>query len=380
MYNTGLRKVFKALKLALEEIISSQKEYRKITNESMQYLIQEIHKIQKDNTNLNEKITKMYDKLSSINDEYEKQTILIIKKHIQSEIEDFHNKINDKIERMACDLQNSVIKNTSEDVYKKIPQYLEKEVGMPTKKNIYEDFNKKLISENIDSKVTLNHNEDVKQPENLNHNDTNIENPISIDGYAKKNIEHDTGRVIKKIDTNAIRRRILDAIEEKNSRKLNPRNEVNMLKNLSNDNEDMKTEENDFKDSVNNIISKVKFGLYKLPCFFDGENIFGIYNADHGKAIMQSGMNEELMLSSPRYLEKIHIWPECENLPSNKADILITKTDECVIHYPNNGVINSKTAVLQICSCCLDGVYKDRHISKNMSQFIDDFLTSKILY
>jgi hypothetical protein len=97
-------------------------------------------------------------------------------------------------------------------------------------------------------------------------------------------------------------------------------------------------------------IIDIKLGAYKLPCFFDGENIFGVYD----KQIARD----------------VHISPKCNYLPKDN----IEKT------YHENIIVNGNNVNLSICRQCLSNLYGSSTIEKSISEFSSDFLSGEIKF
>lgn len=97
-------------------------------------------------------------------------------------------------------------------------------------------------------------------------------------------------------------------------------------------------------------IIDIKLGAYKLPCFFDGENIFGVYD----KQIARD----------------VHISPKCNYLPRDNVE----KT------YHENIIVNGNNVKLSICRQCLTNLYGSSTIEKSISEFSSDFLSGEIKF
>ncbi|QED23900.1 coiled-coil domain-containing protein [Candidatus Deianiraea vastatrix] len=281
---------------------------------------------------------------------------------INEELKSFKIKLEEALDKMIADSRGFMIKSIKKEIFDEINERLDKDVEFVVKKHIHQDFENRNYQKPQNIERISESNLQQNKTESLDNIAKNIKNNILAHTNSNAQNQDLNGGVIKKIDTEEIRKKILDAIERKND-KINNSLDVEKSKQPTT--------------AIEIILSEVKLGLYKLPCFFDGENIFGIYNADHNKNLLQAGMNDNLMIASPAYLEKIHINPFCADI-SEKGDMIATKTNECKIYYTKNGNVISTTAHLNICRHCLKAIYHKDDIEKTVQQFIEDFLAGTI--
>lgn len=187
-------------------------------------------------------------------------------------------------------------------------------------------------------------------------NDFRIQKPIN-----NKATDIQTEKKIVNIDTNAIQARIKDAIQSASK--------------VSNANNSTVNVQN----KVKQIIQEAHIGLYALPCFFDGDRIFGIFCDEHTDNLHLAGSEME-MLANSKYLNKIHISPKCDDIAINdNFDMIYPDNDQmCNIRYNGSDGKVTKRIRVEICEKCSSKIYESKPEKVTLEKFTRDFLAGKI--
>lgn len=425
------RQMLEILKQSIQQMLKKQENYNACVNDVIAKLKNKVEDQEKMLFNLNKVNADMQNDLQRFQEsvgnitENAKNSVRDMLENMKNEMiastmENVKTVINQTMESAKNYMTNQV----SDNIHKKIQLSLPDTVENLVRKAMYDEYYKRgLVKKESNEKYNANNviidnknaNNSYVDLSNGNIEQKNIitvkeQGSVMNNEYGEKNnfnTEENSrsfgnGGVITKIDTNQILKRIMEAVENK-KKKLGDVQAVKTSENQTfnqmptyQDNVAIQAEvneeiENRFEkcnniqnvtniilQNVQSIILQSKLGAYTLPCFFDGEKIFGIYNPDHHAQIIMAGMSEEIMTSSPSYLQKIHIYPDCKHLSSLPNNAIATTKSECEIHYTKNAKIVTIMVNLPLCECCLHGIYKDYDISKSFEEFVDDFISGKI--
>ncbi len=379
--------VMTVLKQLLEQILQKQEIYYKNNRKIISDFISQQEKMESQIRSMAEEITKLQEDVVVYKAKFDSQEV-----NVRKFSENTTQKVfNEWIENCKQDIKESIFLDTKtliKDTLESAKNYMTNQVSANVSKQI-----KKEIQDDVKAMVRQS-----MYDEYLKRGITSPKKPIPQEAQVKSEKQSDIyiklpetqeiadsqqGNIITKIDTNAIRKRILEAVENKN--KIIAERKAGMLGGKENSTHECNNYSpvdeisiTEASQSVKNIITQSKLGIYKLPCFFDGEKIFGIYNPDHHTQIIHAGMNEDIMVESPAYLQKIHIWPNCEHIAALPNNSLATTTNECEIHYTKGGKIHTLHTDLPVCECCLVGVYRESNCNKTLEEFITDFMDGKV--
>lgn len=358
------------ISLSVKQIESRMLENEKLNLETsrkiddIESMFNEFKAVQENNFSLfkidNEEFKKI--KLPETTREIIKNELSPISKEISTSIMEKTNSLLDKTMQMA---HNQLIREVSNEIFEKISQYLKLEVEKIVKSQMYDEYYSSKISNKPESQTSQSPAQNLKQIEQ------ELREAIKQDEYRAMEENYKNAPEIKKIDVNKIKQKIQEAINIKNDKieNHNTKQEVNEMSEVNHNEE--------FKISPEMIVYQAKLGIYKLPCFFDGEKIFGVYNPDHNLNMLSSGMNEDIMISSKENMQNIHICPSCEHIKSTK-NLNIADSDECIIHYMKDGINNAKKTKLKICPSCLKKIYGENfNEERKFDEFVNDFINGE---
>ncbi len=308
-----------------------------------------ILRLAEDGDSYRQKLSEVIENLHKKNEEMEKR-MNSMQQNIQKLIEDRHQHETSitRIEVIKNDLlnqkhaieaieKNLVSKNEVLDIKNKTEKYINEQLGLASNKLKHE------ILSHIREDMLPKYLESIKM---LQFTSQNIQNPVITEEqptpseFSRINTDAYVQRPnISRINTDEIRKKIVEAISSKESQQKTDVSPITIEK---------KQEGKNNISELQKLIQQIKFQDYTLPCFFDGNEIFGIYDAKKCK--------------------ELHIFSKCPFLPSEN----LARTSSEI--GKNQDGAEKK---LDICKYCVKELYK-KYKPIKMSEFIDDFLSGKI--
>lgn len=308
MSENNIKETLAKFSKAISTLIEERDSYRKKLNEILFELNEKIDSTNKNISNLQQNIQKLI--------EDKKQTIIHFEK-TESLKQDFSS-LKDQIDKIS---QTFATKKDTDKIENNINQNIDEKIEKSEnkiKQQILSYVREEFVSKYQNSEKTIKHNFPILNQE--------TDSDIHFAKISTK--EYEDRPNITRINTDEIKRKIMEAI--------------------SLDKNEIKTENlYDFKAKIKEILLKIKLNEYNLPCFFDGTEIFGVYDE-----------------KKPRDL---HIFSRC-NLVNEEG--LAKATSDVIL-------IDGKEKKLEICKHCIKSLYGENK-KINLSEFIQDFLSGKI--
>ena len=361
--------------IILKEKIEFQE---KMISNKIENIASEIQLVKNENKKSQQEITSQVisTQVESLIPKITKDVIIESNKLLQDNIQDIKTQINKSLENKTQEVKNQVVTEAFEVIYQKIKIQIDK-FENKIQKNI-----ELMLTEEEKKKIDIERDKLSQEQEKMQKEQQKISE--FMQEAKKQEISNMSGNM------QAIRNAIINAdLNVNNNSTINHSNPSNIVKldlDLIKDQIIKSVKERKGKISFNlkksddtkaqNINNQAQMNYYNVPCFFDGERIFGIYDPDNSTNIISVGDLDDNLLNVN--LNKIHIWPKCHHIRKN-VNFEITESDECEIHYLKDGAIKYKKIKLPICNSCLYGIYgNSRIINKTFAEFVDDFLNRRI--